>query len=307
MPDAHKNFAISSVATAPSPASSGTSLVVSSGHGTRFPAVPFNATVWASGSFPDPDNAEIVRVTGISTDTLTIVRTQESTSARSILVGDFIAATVTNKTLTEAEQSDGWIIDPATWTYVSATSFKVSGVDVTAQFAPGTRVRLKQGGGYKYLNVTASTFSTDTTITTNGGSDYSLANASITDTYYSYAETPQGWPTWFNYAPTIVGWGTPSTTYARFSVLGKMYRLDVAVTGTSNSTSTSFTLPITLATSTDMPFFPAMIRNSGTYAIGRMGSTSSTTTVTCGLSGTSDTWTATGAKEIYYYQTLKYA
>jgi hypothetical protein len=95
--DAYKNFSVSAVATAPSPATSGTSLVVTAGHGTRFPATPFNATVWPAGTIPDPSNAEIVRVTTIATDTFTITRTQESSSARTIVVGDYIAATITKK------------------------------------------------------------------------------------------------------------------------------------------------------------------------------------------------------------------
>lgn len=103
MVDAHTNFAYSTVATAPTPASSGTSLVVAAGEGALFPAVPFNATVWPAGANPLTSNAEIVRVTNISTDTFTITRTQESTSARSIVVGDQIAATVTAKTLTDVE------------------------------------------------------------------------------------------------------------------------------------------------------------------------------------------------------------
>lgn len=110
MPDAHKNAAYSLVATAPSPASSGTSLVVTAGEGGRFPAVPFNATIWATGAQPTfaaggttGGNFEIVRVTAISTDTLTITRAQESTSARTVVVGDQIAATVTAKTLTDVE------------------------------------------------------------------------------------------------------------------------------------------------------------------------------------------------------------
>jgi len=103
MADAHKNFAVSLVATAPSPAASGTSLVVTASEGSRFPAVSFNATVWPAGAQPTPANAEIVRVTNISTDTFTITRAQESTSARTIVVGDQIAASVTAKTLTDAE------------------------------------------------------------------------------------------------------------------------------------------------------------------------------------------------------------
>lgn len=102
--DIHKNLAISTVATAPSPATTGTSLVVAAGHGTRFPTVPFNATVWPANTTPDPANAEIVRVTAISTDTLTITREQESTSARTIVVGDQIAATITKKTLDDVER-----------------------------------------------------------------------------------------------------------------------------------------------------------------------------------------------------------
>lgn len=105
MPDAHKNFSYSTVATAPSPAASGTSLVVASGDGAKFPAVPFNATIWPSSGRPLTTNAEIVRVTNIATDTFTIVRTQESTSARTVIVGDQIAATMTAKVFEDSEQT----------------------------------------------------------------------------------------------------------------------------------------------------------------------------------------------------------
>lgn len=113
--DTYKNFAISAVATAPSPATSGTSLVVTSGHGTRFPTPPFNATIWPGDQPANPSNAEIVRVTNISTDTLTITRAQEGSSARSIVVGDRIAATITVKTLTDLQtfEWDGVIIKAA--------------------------------------------------------------------------------------------------------------------------------------------------------------------------------------------------
>jgi hypothetical protein len=101
--DAHANLAISTVATAPVPAASGTSLVVAAGQGALFPAVPFNATVWPVGTIPSTTNAEIVRVTLIVGDTLTITRTQESTSARTIIIGDQIANTITAKVLTDIE------------------------------------------------------------------------------------------------------------------------------------------------------------------------------------------------------------
>lgn len=103
MPDAHKNFAFTYIVTPPSPASSGTSLGVESGAGALFPAAPFNATVWPADELPLASNAEIVRVTDVTGDTLTITRAQESSSARAILVGDQIAATITAKALQDIE------------------------------------------------------------------------------------------------------------------------------------------------------------------------------------------------------------
>jgi hypothetical protein len=99
--DALANFAYSTVSTAPSPGTSGTSLAVAAGQGSRFPATPFNAVVWPNGQIPTPANAEIVRVTARASDTLTLTRTQESTSARAIIAGDQIAAAITAKTLTD--------------------------------------------------------------------------------------------------------------------------------------------------------------------------------------------------------------
>lgn len=101
--DAHANFSYSTIATAPSPATSGTSLTVQSGHGSRFPAASFNAVIWPAGQLALSTNAEIVRVTAKSTDTFTITRTQENTSARSIQVGDQIATNITAKWFTDIE------------------------------------------------------------------------------------------------------------------------------------------------------------------------------------------------------------
>lgn len=101
--DAHANLAISHVAVAPSPATSGTSLTVTAGHGSRFPATPFQATIWRDEELPSPTNAEIVRVTAVAGDTLTITRAQEGTTARTVIVGDRIANTMTVKAFTDIE------------------------------------------------------------------------------------------------------------------------------------------------------------------------------------------------------------
>jgi hypothetical protein len=92
--DPHPLLAISSVATAPSPATSGTSLVVASGEGTRFGSTfSFNATVCP--------------------DTLTIARAQEGSSARTIVAGDLIFASVTPKVVTDLETNTEYAF--STW------------------------------------------------------------------------------------------------------------------------------------------------------------------------------------------------
>lgn len=103
MPDAYKNFAVSTVTTAPSPATSGTSLTIPSGESSRFPAVPFNAVVCPADELPVPTNSEVVRVTANSSGSLTITRAQESSTARSIVAGDLFFAGVTAKTLSDLE------------------------------------------------------------------------------------------------------------------------------------------------------------------------------------------------------------
>jgi hypothetical protein len=83
MPDAAKNFAKGTLTQGYD--DEAISIVLVTGDGARFPSVPFNATWWNSTDFPDPSddpNREIVRVTAISTDTLTVTRAQEGTSAQ---------------------------------------------------------------------------------------------------------------------------------------------------------------------------------------------------------------------------------
>ena len=80
--DAAKNFAKARLSTGYN--SAATTIVLATGGGAKFPAQPFNAVWWDATLYLDPSddpNVEIVRVTGLSTDTLTVTRAQESTVA----------------------------------------------------------------------------------------------------------------------------------------------------------------------------------------------------------------------------------
>lgn len=152
MPDSHKNFAYSTVATAPSPPSSGTSLVVAAGEGTLFPTGSFNATIWPVGVQPTTANAEVVRCT-VSTDTFTITRAQEGSAARTVVVGDQIAATVTAKTLTDVEGMPlGLTGATAATRYVGGTA---AGAPASGTFAIGDYV-VGQDGAF-WACITAGT------------------------------------------------------------------------------------------------------------------------------------------------------
>lgn len=149
----------------------------------------------------------------------------------------------------DSDLQKGWTTDTQTWTYVSATSFKITGTDVTAQFPVGTKIKLTQTTA-KYFYVTAATFSTDTTVTVTGGTDYSLANATITSPMYSYMETPQGHPGWFAYTPTVTaasGSFTTTSATGRFSMNGRLVTITPIITITTVGTGTGclFTVPVT--------------------------------------------------------------
>lgn len=80
--DATKNFCLVTVQGTYS--STDTSVTLSAGQGALLPAPPFNMTWFNATSYPNPaldPNVEIVRVTAIATDTLTVIRGQEQTVA----------------------------------------------------------------------------------------------------------------------------------------------------------------------------------------------------------------------------------
>lgn len=204
----------------------------------------------------------------------------------------------TSGSILNNEVKTGWILDSDTWVYVSATQFKITGKDVTARFPVGTKIKSTQTT-VKYFYVTAAVFSTDTTVTITGGSDYSLVNAAITDPYYSYVETPQGFPQWFNYVPTFGGFSTaPTINDCKFIVRGQtcIYILNCSASGTSNATSFTVSLPII----TDI-----VTRGITSYAIdndvtlttpSRLYCGSGTTTLQIIKDMASSTWTASGGK-----------
>ncbi len=104
MADKHPNLARSTVLTGPTPATSGTTIVVATGDGEAF-TPPCRVTVWPQGASPTRANAEILRVTAQSGDTLTVTRHAETwpgSGARAISGGWNLSATITAGSLAGA-------------------------------------------------------------------------------------------------------------------------------------------------------------------------------------------------------------
>ncbi len=299
------NFAFSTVLTAPSPGSSGTSLVVQSGDGAKFPAPPFNVTIWPTAVQPSTTNAEIATVTAVSTDTLTITRAQESSTARSVIVGDQIALTVTAAALSGLQQLDGWLAVSEAWTYASATTITVP-TGATARYQKGDRIKITQSATVKYFYI-ASVATTVLTVT--GGSDYTVSNSAISNQAVSHQLSPVGFPQWFNYAETWTGYSVaPTGGYCQFCVIGTTVTVNInrPTAGTSNANTNKISLPITgEALGVRIQMSVQTMDNSveSVTSIGTNDSTPSSTTFNFYKDIAGTVWTATGSKRANGYFT----
>ncbi len=192
---------------------------------------------------------------------------------------------------------------PVTVEYVAANQIKIVGLDWGNRIQKGTKIRYKQGGGWKYGVVFADVeFSTDSIISLTGGSDYEVANAEITDFYFSNIENPVGWPHWFNWAIIFDGFSvSPTDNFARFSVSGnKVYIvLGSNVAGTSNANTLKSNLPISAANITNAAW------KSDTITIDNNTPSRETASILSGSNEirfdknySSTGWTASGSKRV---------
>lgn len=329
--DQLKNFAYSNVATPPSPATSGTSLVVTSGQGALFPTAPFDATIWPAGVQPLSTNAEIVRVTAVSTDTFTITRAQYGTTAQSITAGYQIAQTIDANLLNQLAPLSG-----ATFTgQVSVPDIQISGL--TGATAGNTRLVGSTTSGAP----TSGTFAVGDVVVDQTGTIWICVTAGTPGTWTN--EIPNSLVVRSATATAGIGeftiYGTSGAsgqtiTLPANSQNGAIYQIknlsaytvnilggtnSISVSGTIYSSSTPYTIPLNAAytfvysggvwycfTTTDinkMGDLPLAVSGGGTGAIttssalsnlGAAPTASPTFTGTVTLSGASSIVTETG-------------
>jgi len=110
------------------------------------------------------------------------------------LAGDALITgrmSATELSLDGREVELGWIKDSIGWLHSSSTEILRYGDDVSELFPVGTKIRWTQGGGWLYATVTGATYASGAvTLTVSGDT---VADADITDNYFSYQYSPPGW------------------------------------------------------------------------------------------------------------------
>ena len=197
--------------------------------------------------------------------------------------------------------TDGWMVNPDTWTYVDATTFTTSG-DRTGIYVKGVKLKFVQTST-KYAYVIDSSYASGTTtVTITGGNDYSLANASVTASWYSRT-TPQGFPNWFNWAPTITGFSSIPPGIYRFMISGNTVTLNIRQTsdGTSNANYLHLTAPVSATPITNGYWVNfAQVVDSGNVTQGMVGigTVSGSSTILIYKGFFSNVFTTNGAKRV---------
>jgi hypothetical protein len=112
----------------------------------------------------------------------------------------------------------------------------------------------------------------------------------------------------FSEQSTIVGWSSYTTKQIRYKVIGSTIYVYYNIDGTSNSTATTFTLPIIPKTISAATYMYAM--DNAVYQVGLLAQLSATGIVVTAsryssITGIISTWTASGRKHIqgqFFYE-----
>jgi len=180
----------------------------------------------------DKKITQLTKVTTLSDSDLFVV---------AVSVGTAPATKAIEKSKAFPVAPDGWTPVFDTWTYASASTITVPS-NATTYLHKCVKIRFKQGGSYKYY-IATTVAATLITIAVN--SDYTVANAGITDIAYSYADNPLGFPHHFNFTSTIAGFSSnPATILLTYSVSGNKLFFNASTTdGTGNADTFTLTVP----------------------------------------------------------------
>jgi hypothetical protein len=178
--------------------------------------------------------------------------------------------------LQEAGSTDVATVAVATLAASRIYTVPDAGADTSFVMAAGTQT---VGG--------AKTFSSDTVFSADV----------YTTTFTDYSSTS-----------TVTGWTSFTTKKIYYKKIGKLIFATFELSGTSNATTTSFTLPTACNTSAGVQIINLAKDNGGTPVAGTAFMDPNTSTLVClpTVGGSSSGWTSSGAKQVVgqvFYQT----
>lgn len=208
--------------------------------------------------------------------------------------------------LATVEQTAGWIQDSNAWTRTSNTTFTVPG-NLTAIYLPGTVVKWQESAVQKYGVVVSSAFTSLTTVTIVQTTISMAASPDANTNFYSHG-VPTDLPAQFTWSGIAqAGWSGSPTLLGFFSVVGpRRIEFMFYISGTSNATTATCTLPIAAAASN--VFASISAQDNATSAAwantttmpGACSTTASSNTLSFGKGANvaSGAWTASNTKTI---------
>ena len=180
--------------------SSATSITLTSGQGARFPTLSAGDYFYAT-LIDTSNNLEIVKCTARSTDVLTVVRAQESTTARAYTTGDRIEIRLTAQTFVDSAGVEKLPLAGGTMTgpiasAVSATTATETNVvalvdSVNSANKLGRIASYNDGGYYQDLRLYTTNASGSAERLTKIFSGKTLADISLGHAYGTWTETVQ--------------------------------------------------------------------------------------------------------------------
>jgi hypothetical protein len=149
-----------------------TSLTVSTGSGALFPTLTGSAYFYCTLQQVSTNAVEIVKVTARSTDTFTIVRAQDGTTALSFVTGDYVQLRLTAADLNNFGQLD------STNTWASAQTFSAAPIitPLTGLLYGNASSALTAATAAQVVSVIGSTAVTNATNATNVTGTVGVAN-----------------------------------------------------------------------------------------------------------------------------------
>lgn len=168
--------------------SSGTSITLTTGQGARFPTLGAGDYFYAT-LIDTSNNLEIVKCTARSTDVLTVVRGQESTTARAYNTGDRIEIRITAQTFEDATGIEDGEVTAAKLASDAVTTAKIADANVTtAKIANANVTTAKIADANVTTDKIADANVTTAKINNNAVNIDKLANADILKFRSSYAQ-----------------------------------------------------------------------------------------------------------------------